>query len=107
MKILENYIHLQSISKILEKYVKVKEDVVVEKYGDRNPSRGGGVYLLETGFNHQNGDIEYITFNYNKEDCNSLSSFRKVVYRFPLFWLMWEVLALTKQKYYKKAALSG
>jgi len=95
-----------SESKILEKYAKVKEEVIVEKYGNRNPFIGGGVYLLETGFNHQNGDIEYITSKYNKEDWNSFSSFRKVVYRFPLFWLMWEVLTLTKQKYNKKGISS-
>jgi hypothetical protein len=85
--------------KILERRSKVKKDIIVERFGNRNPFREDDVYLLETGLN--DGNVEYIIFNYNKENCNSFSSFRKIIYRFPLFWLIWEVLALKKQRYKK------
>ena len=83
--------------KILERKHKIRESIVKEKLYEQTPwFRTDNVYFLETGFNL--GDVEFMTFEINKEKINSFESYRKIVYSFPFYWLLNEVVALAEIK---------
>jgi hypothetical protein len=79
---------------IIERRCKLRESVILERFGNRNPFTESNVFFLETGYNL--GNIEYIVFKYNKNH-SSFSSFRDVLYRFPLSALTQIVLLLREQ----------
>ena len=101
----EGTLHPFTEKKILERQYKVKKNVIVERFGNLNPFRADNVYFLETGFNL--GNVEYMTFDYKKDNRSSYSSFRKTIHSFPLFWLMMTVLALKEQSNKKSFSLES
>jgi hypothetical protein len=92
----EGNLHPYTERKLLQRKHKVKKNVVIERLGDRTPFGADNVYFLETGFNL--GNVEYMTFDLSKKNQNSFDSYRKVAYRFPLFWLLNEVVALKEKE---------
>lgn len=80
--------------KIIERQCKVKESVILERFGNRNPFYKSSIFFLEIGYNL--GTIEYMVFNY-RNDHSSHTSFREVLYRFPLSALTQIVLPLREQ----------
>ena len=80
--------------KILERRCKLRESLIIERFGNRNPFPESDVFFLETGYNL--GNIEYMVFKYDKNH-SSFSSFREVLYRFPVSALTQIVLPLREQ----------
>jgi hypothetical protein len=96
----EGTLHPFTERKILERKHKIRESFVVKRFGERTPFRANNVYFLETGFNL--GEVEFMTFEINKEKFNSFESYRKIVYSFPFYWLLNEVVALKEISNKKK-----
>lgn len=82
-------------TRIIERSCKVKESVIVERFGNRNAFPESDVYFLDTGF--KSGTVEYMMFKYHK-DHSSFTSFREVLYQFPLSSLTEVVLALRERR---------
>jgi hypothetical protein len=91
-------------TRILFRDYKIKQSVVEERFGEHNPFHTDSIWFFETGFNY--GSIEFMIFcyPYKKNEMPLIASYRKILYRFPLFWLMNEVLILKEQE--KKKAFS-
>ena len=101
----EGNLHPYTERKLLQRKHKVKKNVVIERLGDRTPFSSDNVYFLETGFNL--GNVEYMTFDLSKKNQNSFDSYRKVAYRFPLFWLLNEVVSLKEKEMPKASQLES
>ncbi len=84
--------------RILSRDLKIKQGVIEERFGNRNPFHSGSVWCFEIGFNY--GNVEFMTFYYpyKKNEMPLIASHRKILYRFPLFWLMNEVLKFKEQE---------
>lgn len=91
-------------TRILFRDCKIKQNVVEERYGERNPFHTGSIWFFETGFNYGNVEFMIFYYPYKKNEMPLIASHRKILYRFPLFWLMNEVLILKEQE--KKKAFS-
>jgi len=83
-----------SEKKILERSRKLKESVIIERFGDRNSFSESSVFFLEIGYNL--GNVEYMVFNYSKNQ-SSFSKGREVKCRFPLSTLTQIVLPLQEK----------
>jgi hypothetical protein len=81
--------------KIIERRCKLRESVIVERFGSHTPFRKSNIFFLDTGYNF--GNVEYMLFKYDK-DRSSFSSYREVLYRFPLSALTQIVLPLREQQ---------
>lgn len=103
----EGTLHPFTERKLLERKHKIKESFVRERLGDRTPwFRVDNVYFLETGFNL--GSVEFMTFDVdNIEKSDSFKSYRKVIYRFPFFWLLNEAVALKEIEIKKNLAFES
>jgi hypothetical protein len=87
---------------LLERRNKIKMNVITDNLGTMLPFSADNVYSLETGFN--SGDVEFMTFDALKRKGTSFDGFesnRKVLYRFPLFWLLQKVVELKEMQYKK------
>jgi hypothetical protein len=85
--------------KILLRQNKINMTVITEKLGKLLPFDPDNIYSLETGFNL--GNIEFMTFDANQRKKSSFESYRKVLYRFPLFRLLQNVVELKEMQYKK------
>jgi hypothetical protein len=90
----EGNLHPFTEKKIIERRCRVKENVIIERFGNQNPFRESNVFFLETGYNL--GNVEFMAFNYHKNH-SSVTSFREVLYKFPLSALTQIVLPLREQ----------
>lgn len=98
----EGTLHPFTERKILERKHKIRESLIEETFGEQTSFIANNVYFLETGFNL--GDVEFMTFKINKEKFNSFESYRKIVFSFPFYWLLNEVVALAEIKNRKNLA---
>lgn len=91
--------------KILFRDCKLKASVIEERFGKRNPFLASQIWFFEIGFNY--GNVEFMIFSYpfEKNMMPVTESHRKVLYRFPLFKLMSEVLQLKEQVEKKSLSL--
>jgi hypothetical protein len=83
-----------SEKKILQRSLKIKDSVILERFGDRNSFSESNVFFLDIGYNL--GSVEYMVFAHNN-DHSPFSRIREVVCKFPLSALSQILLPLREK----------